>query len=180
MNWSNFLAGAFGLLAVIIGARLTYVNQQNIKLREGLNKEKQKTYIALLEFLSELEDNAASADQDQVATELKKYFKQILYYGSPGVLKALGDYMQFFYTEYDESRDFKTDQTNLFQYKLYGELVVQVRKDLGHVKWLETESWLDVIRLKIKDINEYIPEKGRGYRGEGTKPSMLLNKKKRM
>jgi len=176
MDWSSLFAGVFGVLTVVIGARLTYVNQQNIKLREGLNEKKRETYIALLNFLSELEDG--EADQARVTKDLKRYFKEVLYYGSPGVLKALGDYMRFFYTEWDSSRG-EDDQTNLYQFRLYGDLVVQIRKDLGHVKWLESESWLDVIRLKIKDIDSYIPEKDRKMRAQHTEPEMLINGRKR-
>lgn len=85
--------------------------------------------------------------------------------------------MHFFYNEWDDGRVFEEDQTNVYQYRLYGDLVVQIRKDLGHVKWFESESWLDVVRLKIKDIDDYIPNKNRGQRLTHTMPGMLINGK---
>ncbi len=181
MDLTSILAGFFGLLTVVVGARLTYVNQQNIKLREGLNKKKQQTYFGLLEFLTKLQDmnDATEEETAEIVRSLKSYFKEIMYYGSPGVLKALGDYMHFFYSEFDSERDITKDETNIFQFKLYGELVIQIRKDLGHVKWTESESWLDVIRLTIKDIDEYIPEKFRADRGKKSSPPITINGKNR-
>jgi hypothetical protein len=179
MDWSSILAGTFGILSVVVGTRLTYVNQQNIKLREGLNKKKQKAYVDLIELINDLQEGD-DQNLDENIAKLKKYFKQILYYGSPGVLKALGDYMQFIYNEFDDSKNFDEDQTNLFHHKLYGELVVQMRKDLGHVKWFESESWLDVLRLTITDIDQYVPESSRKSRGSRTQPPIVINKKQRL
>jgi hypothetical protein len=145
---------------------LQSVSQQNLKLREALNEKKEKFYSDFLKFLQELIDGKFN-DQDKMTEQLKQHVNDLVYYAPTSVVKSFGDLTQHIYTQ-EESN--KSDNYNsLRTLKLYAELRVQIRKDLGNTK---SESWLDILRLTITDIGDLVTHSYRSDRGKKTNPPM--------
>lgn len=170
---STILAGVFALVTAIVVAKLREANERNLKLREALNSEKQKVYRDLLVFLDVLSDGGVS--DDQAVASMKKHTSDLVFYASSGVLKSFGDVMQHVYSDGDDVVGEAKDYNNLRLLKLLAELKVEIRRDLGNAK---AESWIDILRLTITDINSYMPKSYTKDRGRKTLPEMIIKDKK--
>lgn len=133
-------------------------------------------YQEILKFLDEMIDGEydnVDDDYEELRSFLQAKFKEAAYYASPEVIKSLGDLMQHYYT--NENPEIHV----LRGRKLFAELTVQIRRDIGHeTSIFRRETWLDVLRISIKDIHEYIPNPKVKDRGKKTRPTMVLNKMK--
>lgn len=170
------IAATAAVFSVILSARLHKVNELNIKLKSSLGEKKTDFYQDLLSFLGDIIDGKYDSEDENygdLRDFIQEKFKEAAYYASPEVLKSLGDLMQHYYTNEDQ------DIYTLRARKLFAEMTVQIRKDLGHdTPFYRRETWLDVLRFSIKDIHEFIPAKEIKDRGRKTRPSMIQNKKK--
>lgn len=170
------IAAITTIISVILGARLQKANELNIKLRDSLSEKKATFYQDILSFLDDLIDGKYDRDDDNYE-ELREFmqskFKDAAYYGSPDVIKSLGDLMQHFYTNNDPSVHVIRGR------KLFAELAVQIRKDLGHTSSIfRKETWLDVLRFSIKDISTFIPQHKIKDYGKKTGPVMIHDGRK--
>ena len=176
IDGSTVIAGAFAFATAIAGALLQRANEQNIKLRESLNKKKQKFYAKLLEFLQDLIDGVYDSPEEknkEALVKVREIFQEAVHYASPEVIKSFGDLMQHFYLSDETSMEYR-----LRGRKLYFELAVKIRKDLGHSSFLRRESWLDLMRISIKDISLYVPKKYSKDKSRKTHPAIEYEGKK--
>jgi hypothetical protein len=79
----------------LIVSRSQRITQETQKLKEQLNKEKTNLYFEVLEFLRKLVDN--EIEPEETIEKFNDYYKRLIYYGSSGVIKSFGDFMQFMY-----------------------------------------------------------------------------------
>jgi hypothetical protein len=172
---TSVIAAGAAVTSVVLGTRLQKANELNLKLRDSLNTKKMSLYQELFSLLDDLIDGKYDRDDnnyDELRELIQGKFKEAAYYASPEVVKSLGDLMQHYYTNDDPEIHVLRGR------KLFAEMVVQIRKDLGHDTTLtRKESWLDILRFSIKDISDYIPAKKRNDRGKKTKPVMIVNSK---
>lgn len=170
---STVLTGVFGITTVIIGARLQHVHQQNLKLHEALNDRKQTFYFKLMDFMEDVIDGKFQGD---VVDQMKRVVRDLIYYAPTSVVKSFGDYMQHVYAAESFTDEQKANNGyDLRSLKLYAELKVQIRRDLGNAS--RRESWFDILRLTIKDIKSFIPKYSISDRGRKTNPPMKVNGK---
>jgi hypothetical protein len=171
---TSSIAAITTVVTVIVSSRLQKANEKNIKLRESLNKKKMAFYQEILAFLDDMIDGKyEESDTDQLKEFIQGKFKEAAYYASPEVIKSLGDLMQHYYTNKD------LDIHVLRGRKLFAELTVQIRKDIGHdTRFHRRETWLDVLRFSIKDIHQYVPKNKAKDRGKKSQPDMVLGKKR--
>ncbi len=169
MQWSQIIVATLGASGIIGAAVIGIVYNKNLKLREEQNSGKQKAYLSLLKTL-----DSARLGKPIRPDAMNVHARQVVYFGSTGVLKAFGDYQQFIFSSFDKDGQFKmnekTDQ--VLWMKLLGELMLQMRKDLGNIKLHDrisfrrkTERWHDTLRLTITDVDSYIPKNYAGRRG---------------
>lgn len=170
---SVILTGVFGIATVVIGAQLQKTQQQNLKLREALNDRKQKFYFEMLRFLDALIEDKFKGDAIE---STKDMMRELVYFAPTNVVKGFGDFMQNIYAtdKADDEQDKKA--RNMKTLKLYAELKVQIRRDLGNAK--RSESWMDIQRLTTHDIHEYVPKSFHMDRGKRTRPQMIVGDKK--
>lgn len=180
MQWSQIivaLLGAFGLMgAAIIG----FIYNKNLKLREEQNSNKRDAYISLIKTL-----DSARSGKPVKSDAMNKHAQEVVYFGSTGVLKAFGDYQQFIFSSiHDGSLQINDEDDQMLWMKLLGELMFQIRKDLGNLRWRDriifrkkSERWHDPLRLTITDVEDYIPNRYRDRRGRKYNAPPVLNKK---
>lgn len=141
-------------LSAILIAKVQAIITENSKLKEELNTEKHEVYTELLNFLRSLLDNRFKGDLVAKTQELNE---KIILLASAKVLKAFGDLMQNIYMN-PKIKDEKRRERKGFQtLRLYGELVIAVREDLGIDKKYTRVSWADILRPGTNDMNEYLP-----------------------
>lgn len=172
---TSVLAAITAISTVVVGARLQKSNEINARLRDSLSKKKERFYkeiLAILDGLIDGEYDRDDGDYTEIRDVIAGKFKEAAYYASPEVIKSFGDLMQHYYTNED------ADLHVLRARKLFAELTVQIRKDLGHTSsFRRKETWLDVMRFSIRDISKYIPKKT-GDRGVKTGTPMIYEGKK--
>lgn len=174
MDWSSALTGAFGGIAVISVAMLQNKSQQNLKLKESLNDKKQLFYEDSLKFFSEyLDGNLSEKEIDEIAKKIRSINQEIIYYAPTKVVKSFGDLVQHLYKDAQDDELASTLFT-VKSKKLFAELEVQIRKDLGHARGrlYNKETWLDMMRITTTDIDEYIHKRYHRERGEKTRPDI--------
>jgi predicted DNA-binding protein (MmcQ/YjbR family) len=176
--WVGLIAAITPIITAILVARFERIRYQTQKLREDLNSDKKEFYIDLIGTLQKLfDDEWDEVVEKQTSTEkMKELLQKAYYYSSTDVLRSLADLMQHFYITSEKEQE-ETDFI-LRAKKLLAELIVQIRKDLGHANFMNSENWLDILRLNIKDISEYVHESYRKDKGKKTYPSMLFGKKR--
>jgi len=84
---------------------------------------------------------------------MQSFNEKMILTASNEVLLTFGDLMQSIYTK-----------PNSEENRLMGELILSMRKDLGHSNWWNILYWFDPFRPWIKDINKSIPVRYRGNR----------------
>ncbi len=165
--WVVVLTGFSGLLGIL----LTQSYSKNANLRAELKNKKQKLYSEFIVFLYKIYSGTEEIGEDEVASKLKQYFPKLLTFASNEVIKNTGDFMQHIYKFDQEAADSGDATWNIQSMEYFGDLILAIRNDLGHKKFLEVMKWHDVARLWITDIDQYIPKAEQTPRSRHVGPS---------
>lgn len=169
---SVLLTSLFALTTAVVAAKLNQVHQQNLKLREALNEKKQACYFELLNFMEDLMSEKYAGREKEVQIKIKDLVNRLVFYAPTSVIKSFGDVTQHAYLNRNDP------EHGMRMLKLYAELKVQIRKDLGNVTWASGESWADILRLTITDIRDFLPPGYAKDRGAKTLPDLTFKGKR--
>lgn len=164
LDISSVVIAGLGALSAYLSIKLQSTSQQKLRLQESLNKQKQKVYQDLVEFLFDVIESDHKYSEEEKIQKATQLLRKMTYSSSPDVLKSFGDFMQ---AQYNDS-----DPDHIIARKLMAELIVQIRKDLGLRSRFSRENWLDVMRIYIRDIHEFLPKRHQGHRGKKTYPRL--------
>ncbi len=168
--WIVLLTGLSGLLSIL----LTQSYTKNAGLRADLKNKKQALYSGYVKFLYDTYSGSNKLDNENIVETLKNYFPKILTFASNEVVKCTGDYMQHLY-KYDQSQADAGDTSwNINSMEYFGDLILAIRKDLGHKKFGQIMRWHDVARIWITDIDTYIPKTEQTPRGTHNGPRIEI------
>ncbi len=155
--WVAVLSGLSSILVVL----LTQAYSKNASLRADLKGKKQKLYADYVGFLYTAYSESVVPDTDKMVATFKSYFPKLFTFASNEVITNAGDFMQHIY-KYDSSAAERGDQTwNIESMEYFGDLILAIRKDLGHKRFNQIMKWHDIARLWITDIDTYVPEQER-------------------
>ena len=112
----------------------------------------------------------------------KKINNKIIFFASSKVLKASGDFMQHLYRQQKRKglSAGQIDDNNFTNLKLYAELVVAIREDLGIDGPWTRVSWADIVRPTISDLDEYTPSRFSRNRKRRTLPYVRFRKHRKI
>jgi hypothetical protein len=161
----------------ILGILLQQSYSKNMSLREGLKNKKQKLYQDFIIFLYNVQSNAKKYEADELVKTYQDYYPKILTFASNEVVKCFGDYMQHVFSFNKELADKGDASWNINSGEYFGDLILAIRKDLGHNKWWQYMKWYDSSRLWLSDINIYLPESDKKNRGTHNGPHPIIPKK---
>lgn len=165
------IAWALALLSAFLGIKWQSSAKENATLKERLSPNKEKLYSDILEFQMDYLRKDVRPSQNDFKEKMVEFEKSLLLNSSNAVLLAYGDYMQNFFDE-KIADDLKSNRT----FVLLGNLIIEMRKDLGHSKFMNSLFWFDPLRLWIKDVDTIIPESKKGFRLQVNK---VLNREKK-
>ena len=153
------IAWFLGLIAAFLGIKWQTSSRENESLRQRLSPNKEKLYADIITFLSDyLRQNKKPGDSD-FKEKIIEFEKGLLLHAANTVVLAYGDFMQNFF-DGKASNEIKTARS----FFLMGNLIIEMRKDLGHGKYMHALQWFDPLRLWIKDVNKMIPLSKQGFR----------------
>ena len=170
MDWASLAVALLSGIALIVAAGVAYFFNKNLKLREEQNQDKKKAYEALIKTLDESRQGVKIED---IRERMNTHAREMVYYGSSSVLKAMGDLQQHFYEMNRRGvTDVAEDPESMMGIKLTGELMLQIRKDLGNLRWRDripfrkkAERWHDALRITTTDMDSYVAPKYGTRRG---------------
>jgi len=143
-----------GLIAAFFGIKWQASAKENQNIKQRLSQKKEELYTSFIEFYMELL-NSNKKTEEEIVEKMREFNQKLLLTASNKVFLTYGDLIQNFYNNSQN-----TKQTM----RLFGELILVMREDLGHKDWMNSLYWFDSVRPWIKDINKYTPEKYRGLR----------------
>lgn len=159
------LTWSLGLVAAYLAVRWQSAAQENKTLRDKLNKKKEDLYIEIIKLYMEAVNG--EVEQEEMIDKMRKINEKLTLTASNNVMLVYGDMMQTF-------MNIKTG-AELEGIRLFGELILAMRKDLGHKDWLNSLYWFDPMRTFIKDIGKNLPERFRGCRKRYNKTLNTVN-----
>ena len=117
----------------VLGAGVGYLIKTNIEKKKALTnevtKERREIYQQYVNLMIGFFDHTKvkrKNSDNQMISELFKFYKKYVLYASPDVIKAFSDYFQFIYTQ-NTDEDFNTKKNLNFMTKI----MLEMRKDLG-------------------------------------------------
>ena len=142
------------ILVIFAGLVTWYLKDNSEKLkfqREKLLDDKGANYQKVLDpMIRSLAGAKNKMELDKAIKQVKSYeYKkdafQLMMFGSDDVVKAYNDFFQYLYKTSDnvDSREMLT---------LLGNVILQIRKDLGNSKTMLSE--MDMLRFMITDIDK--------------------------
>lgn len=168
---ATILVAILGILAAYLTIRVQSLNQEKLKLKESINQNKEKLYQELLDFLFDVIEEDDKLSESEKTEKAKSFLRKMIYVSSPKVLKSFGDFMQ---SQYNDK-----DPNGFIARKLMAELIVRIRKDLGLRSIFSRESWLDVMRIYIRDIHMFVPRHyANARRTRSIRPTIIINGEK--
>ena len=163
----------------VLGILLQQSYAKNASLREGLKSKKQRLYQDFIVFLYNVQSNTTKYEGDELVKTYQEYYPKILTFASNEVVKCFGDYMQHVYSFNKELSEKGDKSWNVNSGEYFGDLVIAIRKDLGHSKWWQVMKWFDISRLWVVDINNFVSASDRKNRGTHTGPRPIISKEKK-
>lgn len=160
----------------ILGVLLQQSYARNSELRTELKSKKQDLYSDFIVFIYNVQSNAKTYEPKELINKYQEYNPKILTYASNDVIKCFGDYMQHAYSFSKELADKGDTSWNINSGEYFGDLILAIRKDLGHSRWWQVMKWYDASRLWVTDIKNFLPEKDRVNRFNHTGPHPIIPK----
>ena len=148
----DILTWILGLISAFFAVKWQTSAKENEGLKQRLNGKKEVLYTEFLSFYMSVIDN--KQDEKSIEKGMKDFNKRMMLTASNEVYLTFGDLMQSSYKPEKDSLGIR----------LMGELILSMRKDLGHSDWINTLYWFDPLRPWLKDINDFIPKKYRTSR----------------
>lgn len=143
-----------GLIAAFFGIKWQSSYRENENLKQKLNTKKEELYTDFVKFYMNLINN--KENEEDIQKKMKEFNEKMILTASNEVFLTFGDLMQSFYKS--DGKDYTQGM------RLLGELILSMRKDLGHKDWKNNLHWFDSLRPWLKDTDKFIPEKYRGIR----------------
>ena len=155
MDWLQILGPT---LLVILGGILTWIIRSRIEesraIQQKLNEERRKTYSEILgpyiRIFADLKGKGPAQAINQIKSyDYRKTAFDLALFGSDNVVRAYNALLQYGYKgEADENKE----QRGETYMKLWGKLLLEIRKDVGNKKTGLSE--LDMLRWLISDIDK--------------------------
>lgn len=155
----TFFTWALALLSVFLATKWQSASRENESLRQRLSPNKESLYKDIISFLMDYFRKDEKPSLEDFKNKVTEFDKSLLLNSSNSVLLAYGDYMQNFYNE-DILQKEKTAQS----FVLLGNLIIEMRRDLGHGKYFDPIYWFDPFRSWLKDVKKVLPTKMQGFR----------------
>jgi hypothetical protein len=176
---NQILVAILGIVSALLLAKVQSLLSENAKLREEVNQQKHEVYTKLAGLLKGIIDGDEVQDIDKKFNELNN---KIIFFASAKVLKAFGDFRQHIFKAVNPSglSAKKIEDNNFQTLKLYAELIVAMREDLGIDRMWTRLSWADVVRPHTTDIKEYTPRRFSRHRKRQTLPVVRFKKHHRI
>lgn len=142
------------VLVILAGLVTWYLKDNSEKLkfqREKLLEEKGANYQKIIDpMIRTLAGTKNQIELDKAIKQIKSYeYKrdafQLMMFGSDDVVKAYNDFFQYLYNNTDNM-----DPRQMLN--LLGNVILQIRKDLGNHKTMLSE--MDMLRFMISDIDK--------------------------
>lgn len=149
------MPSVLGLVSLYFGMRWKSAAQENESLKQQLNSKKEALNTDFVDLFMTVLVAKEKPTQAELGEKMQQYNKEMILTGSNDVLQAYGDLMQSFYQDNNDPAE---------MLKLMGELMLAMRKELGHNKESNTLQWFDPMRPWLKDISTMMPEKHKKYR----------------
>jgi hypothetical protein len=163
MNLENIIVDVIiPIVTALIGAATIWIVQKNLQekkeIERRLSEKRQETYRDILDPFIRMLTNLKAEELSKEVEKLKSYeYKKITFelnlVGSDEVVLAYNNLMQYIYRiqRLHKSEGYEEkDPTELL--RLWGNLMLEIRKSLGH-KNTKLDEW-DMFRGTIKDIDK--------------------------
>lgn len=144
-----------GLIAAFLGVQWKTSAKENQDLKLKLSSKKEELYTRFIQLYMDVMNEKITPENDKIVEKMRELNKEMLLVASNKVFLTYGDLMQNFFRSPDDTKQ---------SIRLFGELILAMREDLGHKDWKNHLYWFDSIRPWIKDSADYTPEKYRGRR----------------
>ena len=158
-----------GLVAAFLGIRWQASSRENESLRQRLSPNKEKLYADIIGFLSAYLREDKKPNGSEFKSKIVEIEKGLFLHAGNSVVLAYGDFMQNFYDE-----KMPTEIKTARSFFLMGNLIVELRKDLGHGKYIHALQWFDPLRIWLKDIKKMLPTSRHGFRLSQNRMSVPL------
>ncbi len=162
MDWlQDILAPLIVLLIAgfgsVIGWFVKSKDESSRAIQQKLNEERRKTYSEILSPLILILSNVKSKEgatgaTQQILKDLPKFQKNrvdLVLFGSDNVVKAHNSFLAYMY-KVNDGKD--TGQKGENTMKLWGKLLLEIRKDVGNKNTKLDE--LDMLRWLITDVDK--------------------------
>lgn len=155
MNWINFIITPF--VAAAVGFAVWYFQTRIEEIRrtqDRLNDNQRTVYFEVLEPFIRTFAGVNNPKETQKAlkqvlsVDYRKTAFEFSLIGSDDVVRAFNSMMQHIY-----SMEHNPERQSTILMRLWGELLLAIRKDVGNFKTRLTAK--DMLRNQIKDIDEY-------------------------
>jgi hypothetical protein len=154
MNWLQLLGPP---LLIVLGGIITWFIKSRIEelraVEEKLQEERRNIYSQILapyiQLFADLKDKGPTQAMKMIKSfDYKKTAFDLNLFGSDEVVRSYNNFMQYMY-----KHELSGIQDTKEMLRLWGELLLEIRKSLGNKKTKLTE--FDMLKSMIKDIEKY-------------------------
>ncbi|MCF7856295.1 hypothetical protein K9N08_01920 [Candidatus Gracilibacteria bacterium] len=144
-----------GLISAFLAVKWQTSAKENESLKQKLNGKKEELYTEFVSFYMSLL-NGKKRSEEELQQAMRAFNEKMILTASNEVFLTFGDLMQSFYKSNGED--------TMQGIRLMGELILSMRKDLGHSDWMNNLYWFDSLRPWLKDVDKFVTVKYRGNR----------------